>query len=231
MVPMWMFANAIACGNTFVLEAFGERSVGQSAPRGVDAESGRAGWSFQRASRRCRRRVAFTGASRCSGDQLRRFHSGGEIRIRDGHAERQASAGAWRREKSHGGPARRRYRNGGLDAAVSAAFGSAGERCMAISVVVAVDSAAGICSSPRSRSGWSESKLAPGWKSGDEMGPLITREHQRSRRRLHRNGDRRGRHGTVEMDGREAPRVVESRLLSRSLPARSRADRHAMLSR
>ena len=29
MVPMWMFANAIACGNTFILKPFRERSFGE----------------------------------------------------------------------------------------------------------------------------------------------------------------------------------------------------------
>jgi len=62
------------------------------------------------------------------------------------------------------------------DAAVSAGFGSAGERCMAISVVVAVDPVGdGLVEKIRER--------AAGLRTGDgrrscDMGPLITREHR-----------------------------------------------------
>jgi malonate-semialdehyde dehydrogenase (acetylating)/methylmalonate-semialdehyde dehydrogenase len=63
------------------------------------------------------------------------------------------------------------------DAAVSAAYGSAGERCMAISVVVAVGSAADpLINAIRERS--SRIKIGPGLEDGNEMGPLITKEHR-----------------------------------------------------
>src|SRR5581483_7642189 len=63
------------------------------------------------------------------------------------------------------------------DAAVSAAYGSAGERCMAISVVVAVGRAAdpligAICERIRNL------RIGPGMEEGNDMGPLITREHR-----------------------------------------------------
>jgi malonate-semialdehyde dehydrogenase (acetylating)/methylmalonate-semialdehyde dehydrogenase len=63
------------------------------------------------------------------------------------------------------------------DAAVSAGFGSAGERCMAISVVVAV----GACADPlvaaiKERA--DKIKVGPGNEEGNEMGPLVTREHR-----------------------------------------------------
>src|SRR6516162_3616520 len=63
------------------------------------------------------------------------------------------------------------------DAAVSAAYGAAGERCMAVSVVVAVGSVADpLIDAIRERT----AKLAvgPGSESGTQMGPLITREHR-----------------------------------------------------
>jgi malonate-semialdehyde dehydrogenase (acetylating)/methylmalonate-semialdehyde dehydrogenase len=63
------------------------------------------------------------------------------------------------------------------DSAVSAAYGSAGERCMAISVAVAVgDQVADTLIdklSPRVRS----LKVGPGSDPETEMGPLNTREH------------------------------------------------------
>ncbi|GAB2754982.1 CoA-acylating methylmalonate-semialdehyde dehydrogenase [Nocardioides salsibiostraticola] len=62
------------------------------------------------------------------------------------------------------------------DAAVNAGFGSAGERCMAVSVVLAIDSIADeVVSRVRDRMG----KLVTGdGRGGADMGPLITREHR-----------------------------------------------------
>jgi malonate-semialdehyde dehydrogenase (acetylating)/methylmalonate-semialdehyde dehydrogenase len=63
--------------------------------------------------------------------------------IHETHARpRQARAGAGRGEEPHGGDARRRPRRQAADALIGAAYGSAGERCMAISVAVAVGSCA-----------------------------------------------------------------------------------------
>jgi malonate-semialdehyde dehydrogenase (acetylating)/methylmalonate-semialdehyde dehydrogenase len=63
------------------------------------------------------------------------------------------------------------------DAAVSAAYGSAGERCMAISVVVAVgDVADPLVEAIEER--LPRIKVGPGTEEGVEMGPLITREHR-----------------------------------------------------
>ena len=63
------------------------------------------------------------------------------------------------------------------DAAVSAAFGSAGERCMAISILVAVGAAADpVIAAIRER--MARIKVGPGMEEGSEMGPLITREHR-----------------------------------------------------
>ena len=63
------------------------------------------------------------------------------------------------------------------DAAVSAAYGSAGERCMAISVVVAVDSIADdLVAKIRERI--PNIKVGPASDDSNEMGPLITAEHR-----------------------------------------------------
>jgi len=63
------------------------------------------------------------------------------------------------------------------DAAVSAAYGAAGERCMAISVVLAVGSAADpLIAAIRERI--ARIKVGPGTEPTSEMGPLITREHR-----------------------------------------------------
>ncbi len=63
------------------------------------------------------------------------------------------------------------------DAAISAAYGSAGERCMAISVVVAVgDVAEPLVEAIGAR--LDRVKVGPGTDPRNEMGPLITREHR-----------------------------------------------------
>jgi malonate-semialdehyde dehydrogenase (acetylating)/methylmalonate-semialdehyde dehydrogenase len=63
------------------------------------------------------------------------------------------------------------------DAAVSAGYGSAGERCMAISVVVAVGDV-GDELVPAIESRLPKIKVGPGTDPESEMGPLITREHR-----------------------------------------------------
>jgi malonate-semialdehyde dehydrogenase (acetylating)/methylmalonate-semialdehyde dehydrogenase len=63
------------------------------------------------------------------------------------------------------------------DAAVSAGYGAAGERCMAISVVVAVGNVADpLIDAIRERA--ARIKVGPGSEPASEMGPLITREHR-----------------------------------------------------
>src|SRR6185312_3947839 len=63
------------------------------------------------------------------------------------------------------------------DAAVSAGYGSAGERCMAISVIVAVgDVADPLVAAIQQR--LPKVKVGPGNDPESEMGPLVTREHR-----------------------------------------------------
>ena len=63
------------------------------------------------------------------------------------------------------------------DAAVSAGFGSAGERCMAISVVVAVDPTGDeLVAAIRER--MAALRVGDGRRTGCEMGPLVTGAHR-----------------------------------------------------
>jgi len=88
------------------------------------------------------------------------------------------------------------------DAAVSAAFGSAGERCMAVSVVVAVGAVADpIIAAIRER--MAKIKVGPGVEEGNEMGPLITREHRDRVASYVANASSEG--ATVAVDGRHDP--------------------------
>jgi malonate-semialdehyde dehydrogenase (acetylating)/methylmalonate-semialdehyde dehydrogenase len=63
------------------------------------------------------------------------------------------------------------------DAAVGAGYGSAGERCMAISVLVTVGNAAEKIL-PRIRERIAALKVGPGLDPESQMGPLITRQHR-----------------------------------------------------
>ncbi|HEY3739980.1 MAG TPA: CoA-acylating methylmalonate-semialdehyde dehydrogenase, partial [Bryobacteraceae bacterium] len=88
------------------------------------------------------------------------------------------------------------------DAAVSAAYGSAGERCMAISVVLAVGGAADpFIDAVRER--MTKIKVGPGMEAGNEMGPLITREHRDRVASYVANAEGEG--ATVTVDGRHDP--------------------------
>ena len=64
-----------------------------------------------------------------------------------------------------------------VEALIGAGYGSAGERCMAISAVVAVGEA-GDTLVAKIRDKAKRLKVGPGDKDGMEMGPLVTREHR-----------------------------------------------------
>jgi malonate-semialdehyde dehydrogenase (acetylating)/methylmalonate-semialdehyde dehydrogenase len=63
------------------------------------------------------------------------------------------------------------------DALIGSAFGAAGERCMAISVAVAVGDRVGDALVERLTPRVEAIRIGPGIGEGAEMGPLITREH------------------------------------------------------
>jgi malonate-semialdehyde dehydrogenase (acetylating)/methylmalonate-semialdehyde dehydrogenase len=84
------------------------------------------------------------------------------------------------------------------DAAVSAAYGSAGERCMAVSLLVAVgDVADPLIAAIKQRI--PNVKVGDGMDASSEMGPLITREHRDKVASYLEDGG-----GDVIVDGRES---------------------------
>jgi malonate-semialdehyde dehydrogenase (acetylating)/methylmalonate-semialdehyde dehydrogenase len=86
------------------------------------------------------------------------------------------------------------------DAAVSAAYGSAGERCMAVSAVVAVgESADPLIEAIKER--LPKIKVGDGLDPESEMGPLVTREHREKVAGYIDGGRDQG--ATVVADGRE----------------------------
>ena len=95
MVPMWMWAPAIACGNTFVLKP-SEKDPSASIFTARAAEGGGPpGRRLQRRPRRQGRRRCAARASRTSSAlQLRRLDADRALHLRDGHA---STASACRR--------------------------------------------------------------------------------------------------------------------------------------
>src|ERR1019366_9180775 len=176
MVPMWMCANAIACGNCFILKPsekdpspslrFAELWRDAGLPAGV--------FSVIQGDRTAVSRlldhpeiahISFVGSTPVA----RQIY---EAARRNGKRV-QALGGA----KNHMVVLPDADIGMAADAAVSAAFGSAGERCMSISVVVAVsDAAAPLIDAIKER--MSRIKIGSGEDTGSEMGPLITREHR-----------------------------------------------------
>src|SRR5438045_5661965 len=87
------------------------------------------------------------------------------------------------------------------DAAVSAAYGSAGERCMAVSQVVAVGHAGDeLVGAIKAR--LPKIKVGDGMDPSSEMGPLVTREHRDKVASYIDRGREQG--ATVVADGRES---------------------------
>ena len=90
--------------------------------------------------------------------------------------------------------------NAAADAAISAGYGSAGERCMAVSMVVAVgDVAQPLVDAIRERI--PKVKVGDGMDPASEMGPLVTAEHRDKVASYVENAPGEG--ATVVVDGRE----------------------------
>jgi malonate-semialdehyde dehydrogenase (acetylating)/methylmalonate-semialdehyde dehydrogenase len=176
MVPMWMFANAIACGNTFILKP-SEKDPSASLliaelwkqaglPDGVfNVLQGDRGAVDRLLEHPEVQAISFVGSTAVA-------RSIYETATRNGKRV-QALGGA----KNHMLVLPDADIDMAADAAISAGYGSAGERCMAISVVVAVgEIAAPLIAAIRERI--PKIRIGPGLEDGNEMGPLVTREHR-----------------------------------------------------
>ncbi|MEA2522001.1 MAG: malonate-semialdehyde dehydrogenase (acetylating) / methylmalonate-semialdehyde dehydrogenase, partial [Actinomycetota bacterium] len=176
MVPMWMFANAIACGNTFILKP-SEKDPGASMliaellqeaglPDGVfNIVHGDKVVVDRLLEHSDVKAVSFVGST-----PIARYIY--ETGTRNGKRV-QALGGA----KNHMVVLPDADIGMAADAAVSAAYGSAGERCMAISVVVAVgDAGDRIVDAIKDR--LPDIKIGNGMEPESEMGPLVTAQHR-----------------------------------------------------
>ena len=201
MVPMWMFANAIACGNTFILKPsekdpsvslyLAELMKKAGVPDGVfNVVQGDKVAVDRLLEHPDVKAISFVGSTPVA-------RSIYETGTRNGKRV-QALGGA----KNHMLVLPDADLGMAADAAVSAAFGSAGERCMAVSVVVAVGGVADpLIAAIRER--MSKIKVGPGMEEGNEMGPLITREHRDRVASYVANAASEG--ATVAVDGRKDP--------------------------
>jgi malonate-semialdehyde dehydrogenase (acetylating)/methylmalonate-semialdehyde dehydrogenase len=176
MVPMWMFPMAIACGNTFILKP--SEKVPSASVRMAELfqEAGLPDGVLNVAARRQGNGRRDPRSPRDPRGVVRRLDADREVHLRDLRAPRQARAGARRREEPRGGAARRRSRVR-RRRADRRGYGSAGERCMAISAVVAVGAAADPLVKLLEKKA-KAIKVGAGDAEGVDMGPLVTGQHR-----------------------------------------------------
>jgi malonate-semialdehyde dehydrogenase (acetylating)/methylmalonate-semialdehyde dehydrogenase len=199
MVPMWMWAPAIACGNCFVLKPsekdpsaslwvaellreaglpdgvfnviMGDRVAVDALLEHPDVDA-----------------ISFVGSTPIARYVYEKATANGK--------RCQALGGA----KNHMIVLPDADVDAAADAAISAGYGSAGERCMAVSVVVAVgDVAQPLVDAIRERI--PKVKVGDGMDPSSEMGPLVTREHRDRVASYVENAPAEG--ATVVVDGRE----------------------------
>ena len=199
MVPMWMFANALACGNTFVLKPSEKDPSASLLMAELLAKAGLPGGCFnvvqgdKVAVDRILEHPDIAAVSFVGSTPIARYIY--ETGTKNGKRV-QALGGA----KNHMLVLPDADLNAAADAAVSAGYGSAGERCMAISVVLAVDTIADELVAKIAERIPSV-KVGPGNEPDNEMGPLITGEH---RDKVRGYVDAAGGEGaSVVVDGRE----------------------------
>jgi len=176
MVPLWMWPMAIACGNTFVLKP-SERDpssallVAQLAlqaglPKGVLNVINGDKLAVDTLLTDARvQAISFVGSTPIA-----------EYIYRTGceHGKRvQALGGA----KNHAIVMPDADIDNAVSAVMGAAFGSCGERCMAIPLVIAIGDTTADALVTGLSTEIAKMKIGPGTDIGNDMGPLVTRPH------------------------------------------------------
>jgi len=176
MVPMWMFANALVTGNTFVLKPSEKDPSAALFIAELLKQSGLPDGCFnvvmgdRTSVDRILAHPDVAAVSFVGSTPIARYVY--ETGTRNGKRV-QALGGA----KNHMLVLPDADLDQAADAAVSAAYGSAGERCMAVSVVLAMDTIADdLVAKIRDRI--PNIKVGPASEPDNEMGPLITGEHR-----------------------------------------------------
>jgi malonate-semialdehyde dehydrogenase (acetylating)/methylmalonate-semialdehyde dehydrogenase len=175
MVPMWMYPLAIACGNAFILKPSEKDPSAANYMAALLAEAGLPAGVFNVVHGD---KAAVDAILAHPGIQAVSFV--GSTPIARYIYEQGTKAG--KRVQALGGAKNHMVvlpdadLDLAADAAVSAAYGSTGQRCMAISVLVAVgDVADRLLPSIRER--MTKLTVKPGLEPDAEMGPLVTRDH------------------------------------------------------
>ena len=173
MVPMWMFPVAIACGNTFVLKPserdpscplrLAELMTEAGLPKGVlnvvngDKEAVDTLLTDARV-----KGISFVGSTKI-GEYVYQTGSTHNKRV-------QALCGA----KNHMVVMPDAHIDQVVDAIIGSAYGSAGERCMAVSVVVSVGDQPADALRQRLLPRLDQMQVGPYTEAASEMGPVIT---------------------------------------------------------
>jgi len=176
MVPLWMIPMALVCGNTFVLKP-SERDPGVSLLlAGLIKQAGVPDGVFNIVHGDCEvvdailahpgiAAVSFVGSTPVA----KKIHAQGSA-----NGKRvQALGGA----KNHMVVMPDAPLDAAVDALMGSAYGSAGERCMAISVAVVVGDETADALVAALKPKVSSLSIQPGNVAGAEMGPLITGAH------------------------------------------------------
>jgi len=176
MVPMWMFPVALVCGNTFVLKP-SERDPGcpmlvaellkeAGLPEGVFnlVNGGKEAVDTLLNDERVEA-ISFVGSTPIA-EYVYRTGTGNGKRV-------QALGGA----KNHAIVLPDADMENTVNSLMGAAYGSCGERCMAISVAVAVGQETGDVLVEELSKRLDVLKVGAGSEPGNDMGPLVTREH------------------------------------------------------
>lgn len=200
MVPMWMFPLALACGNSFLLKPSEKDPSAAIFMAELLAEAGLPEGSFsvvhgdKEAVDALLEHPEVDAVSFVGSTPIARYIY--ETATASGKRA-QALGGA----KNHAVVLPDANIDVAADAIASAAFGSAGQRCMAISAVVSVgdETAEALAAAVADRA--RAMKVGPGSQEGVEMGPLVTPE---ARDRVVSYIEKAGAGGAeVVLDGRE----------------------------
>jgi malonate-semialdehyde dehydrogenase (acetylating)/methylmalonate-semialdehyde dehydrogenase len=199
MVPMWMWAPAIACGNAFVLKPSEKDPSASNYVGELLKEAGLPDGVFnvvhgdKVAVDRLLEHPDVAAVSFVGSTPIAQYVYENGTRL---GKRVQALAGA----KNHMVVLPDADIDMAADAAVSAAYGSAGERCMAISVVVAVGEVADpLVEAIKERA--AKVKVGDGLDPQSEMGPLITGQHRDKVASYLDSGREQG--ASLVVDGRE----------------------------
>jgi malonate-semialdehyde dehydrogenase (acetylating) / methylmalonate-semialdehyde dehydrogenase len=199
MVPMWMFPIAIACGNSFILKPSEKDPSPSNFMAELWAEAGLPDGVFNVLHGD---KVAVDGLLASPG--VAAVSSVGSTPVARYIYETAASNG--KRVQALGGAKNHMVvlpdadMDLAADSLVGAAYGSTGQRCMAISAVVAVGSA-GEALLDKVRARVEELRVGPGTDDSAQMGPLVTGQHRDKVASYIEAGVREG--ATLAIDNRE----------------------------